>query len=49
MAMSYEIIKDLMKAPIDTSVIITTAIAGFGSLGVGMVVFFVLIYKTRLV
>ena len=48
MAMSYEIIKDLMKTPIDNSAIITTALAGLGSLGVGFGLFFFLIYKKRL-
>jgi hypothetical protein len=48
MAISYEVFKDLMKTPIDFNSIIASAIAGLGSLGVGIVVFFTLIYKKRL-
>ena len=48
MAISYEVFKDLMKTPIDFNSIITSTIAGLGSLGVGIVVFFTLIYKKRL-
>jgi hypothetical protein len=42
---SYEIAKDLMKTPIDNNAIITTAIAGFVSLGVGIGTFYFLISK----
>ena len=45
MTMSYEIVKDFMKKPIDTNDIISTAIAGLFSLGVGIGAFFFLTHK----
>ncbi len=48
MIMSYDIFKDLMKTPTDFSGIITTTVAGLGSLGVGMAVLFFLNSKKTL-
>lgn len=45
MIISYDIIQEFAKTPIDFTLIGIKALAGFGSLGIGLVVFLFLISK----